>query len=58
MIENLPLPTCGCERTSIGVTLRHGVWQVRPNRVFYGDYLNQQDALAAACGLAMGSGIS
>lgn len=52
MIENVPLPTCGCERTSISVTLRHGVWQVLLNRVFYGDYLNQQDALAAARGLA------
>lgn len=37
-----------CERTSISVTLRHGVWQVLRNRIFYGDYLDQRDALAAA----------
>ena len=55
MIENLPLTTCGFERTSIGVTLRHGGWQVRRNRVFCGDYLNQQDALASTRGLAMRS---
>ncbi|MDO8974887.1 hypothetical protein [Reyranella sp.] len=52
MIEHLPPPTRGCERTSISVALRRGVWQVLLNRVFYGDYLNQQDALAAARGLA------
>ena len=37
-----------CERTFISVTLRHGVWQVLRNRIFYGDYFDQKAALAAA----------